>query len=111
MQHLLSAKDRKLFEDALNNVPGASTTHTARYLDVVNKILVEDKERTEYRRELEFADAIGLSHGSELEKARRFVQRFIEMKLASGEKAAGEEKVSGKKEEGTGAAVGKKGLK
>lgn len=83
LAYILSPADRKLLEDARNNVPGASTIHTMRYLDIVNKILADDKMRSEYHEAIEVAKKIGVYEESKLEKAAPFVQKFIKKKLKS----------------------------
>jgi len=84
MAHLMSTRDRKIFEDARNNVPGAPTTHTVRYLDIVQKILVEDKERTEWRREIEFMEERGMAEERHLGRVSGIVGRFVEARVAEG---------------------------
>ena len=88
MAHLLSTSDRRIFENARNNIPGP-TTHTARYLDVLQKILVEDKERTEWRREIEFMEEMGMAEGWLLGKVSGIVRAFVEERGVEGESCRG----------------------
>jgi len=95
LSHLLSASNRRNLENARNNVPGAPTMHTARYLDIVGKILVEDKERTEWRREIEWleergvAKALGLQEGWALGKVSGIVRAFVGERVAEGTSGRG----------------------
>lgn len=91
LAHILPARDRKWFEDDRNNVPGANTTHTVRYTDILQKILVEDKERCEYPEAFPLLEEMGMSKGWELGKASVIMNRFI------GKLCAEESKKGGKK--------------
>jgi hypothetical protein len=87
---MLTATDRLRLSNARDNVKGSPTMHTALYLDVVNKILVEDKERSEYPDAFPLLERMGMSEGWELGKASVIVNKFIAKVLAQEDQKVGE---------------------
>jgi hypothetical protein len=87
---MLTSTDRLRLSNARDNVKASPTMHTARYLNVVNKILVEDQDRSEYPDAFPLLERMGMSEGWELGKASGIVNKFIAKVLAQEDQKVGE---------------------